>query len=635
MTNDFKSFYVLEDTEISLKKYSNISKSYILHLIYSYFIHFKQHIENQDNSKTTWNNPKLAIYFKIDKTEYERLKPILQDTKKETELIHQNRLKQAYALFLLSMNPTPINFIFKHAKKDNQIATIILSMKTMQDKEINSSELAFFTYVELQFDNCTSSDFDKEEQESIFNFALGKIAEYIPRDYIPVIESKDLEDINFPLPSHIDIMLPILAIFSGKSKKIPSSFGIPFEKRSEEQIQTVDNFVKSKIEKIEEDSYYQISEKEWKNKHKYITHIKNNEKIKAIGELTERSPLLAGGFIRDLTKFEEENLAVYITRTFGPEGLRHLLSIIIAMQENPKEKEFVWTLAKHFEIMGIKKKANGDYPTELKKRAIEILKIFSNFFIRIEKKNKDNSKRLYGKLLNIRYFEEYRGDYKDEYKFFLRVEDWWFKLSNPIAGEKEMLQYTNVLKSLVQEDHYKHPFTIFLAPFLSVWLRANPNGIRISVENLLNWCNIEINKYVLETTRELQQELDYMVERGDIGSWSHNGENNIITLCKKPLEVILNLNHSCHLKDILTGFKIKRLDIPKTENKKINHNYKYTNNMTKEELISFIEKSGLSLNKFAEKLGVNKSYISKIKSGKKNISYNLSKKIRELFNKAE
>jgi len=200
------------------------------------------------------------------------------------------------------------------------------------------------------------------------------------------------------------------------------------------------------------------------NRKLFIFNIRgNNPKVEANIEI---GTTLFG----DDPSFTEGSLAIYIKRTFGAEGLRHLLAILIGLDDAGRTGEFVWSVNEHLDRLGYKKMQNGTYAYELKQTALEIIKIFTSLFITATNKDKKGTGKITGRRLF--YVEGYEKEYKENWlineKLTVKASDYWYKNSFE-SSEGSYQQFTKLLKEIVQENHREHALTIYLAPLLAVF----------------------------------------------------------------------------------------------------------------------------------------------------------------------
>lgn len=422
---------------------------------------------------------------------------------------------------------------------------------------------------------------------------------------------------TFALPSN-PVMFTLLAMFSGKPEKIPRKLlAKPYRERTPQEQKEAEEFLESILAKDIQTRFDGGQETE---ETKTLAIVSNNPIVEANAEIDVNL------FSQDIT-FREEALAIYIKRTFGAEGLRHLLGLIIGLEENYRTGYFEWEVNKHLKRLGYKKKRNRSFDSGLKKKATEIVKIFSSLFLTARRKDKDGKEVIQGeRLFSIDGFklEIFNKDIIDE-ALKLRATDFWYKNAfDPPDGKAPM--YTKLLKKIAIENHRNHPLTIYLAPLLAIFWRMKPDQ-KLSIESLMKWCNIDVNDpHKKEKIREIEAELNYMKDKGYLGNWTNNGERALPSECKEPLKCILTFIPPKWLeKEIkeISDRKEKFLAIAPQETKEPV--------LTKEEFARLLNNTGYTQKQFANHLGISRQMVSYIIHGKRKLTPQISKKVKEIF----
>ena len=277
-------------------------------------------------------------------------------------------------------------------------------------------------------------------------------------------------------------MFTLLAMFAGKPDMIPRRLLTkPHSEWTQKEHEEAEEFLSSII-KTEKTTSYASGQEEVQSKH--IAVISDNPKVEASAQID------ISLFKSDL-HFREVSLALYIKRTFGAEGLRHLLGLLIGLEENFRKGHFIWSVNDHLAGLGHKKKANGSYDHELKKTASEIIRIFQSLFI-TDRRKEGKSEVIRGeRLFSIDGFQQEILDKViiDE-KIKLRATDFWYKHAfDPKDGQSA--KYTKLLKKIAQENHREHQLTIYLTPLLDIFWRMIPQQ-KITFNNRLDWCHLRI-----------------------------------------------------------------------------------------------------------------------------------------------
>jgi hypothetical protein len=422
---------------------------------------------------------------------------------------------------------------------------------------------------------------------------------------------------TFALPSH-PLMFTLLAMFAGKPDMIPRGLLTkPHSEWTEKEHKEAEEFFSSII-KVEKTTTYESGKEETHSKH--IAVISDNPKVEASAQIDIHL------FKSDI-HFREMSLALYIKRTFGAEGLRHLLGLLIGLEENFRKGHFIWSVNDHLARLGHKKKANGSYDHELKKTASEIIRIFQSLFITARRKD-GKSETLRGeRLFSIDGFQQEIFDKViiDE-KIKLRATDFWYKNAfEPKDGQSA--KYTKLLKKIAQENHRVHPLTIYLTPLLAIFWRMSPQQ-KISVTNLMDWCHLGAEKrYKMRDLRSLESELNYMKQNGYLGEWSHTGEKELPSECENPFTCSLTLTPPDWFGQEI-GLIQSNKEIPALEGK--NEEDKLVNF---EEFREIYKKSNLNVRQFGNSVGITGQMVSYLLNEKRQISKEVSDKVRAFADK--
>jgi hypothetical protein len=415
---------------------------------------------------------------------------------------------------------------------------------------------------------------------------------------------------TFALPSHA-LMFTLLAMFAGKPDMIPrrllskphSEWTAPEQKEAEEFLST--------ILKVEKNTSY-LNGKE-SVEEKFIAVVSDNPKVEAEAEIDM-------SLFKSDIHFREMSLALYIKRTFGAEGLRHLLGFLIGLEENFRKGHFIWSVNEHLERLGHKKKPNRTFDFELKKTASEIIRVFQSLFITARKKEGKKEVIQGERLFSIDGFRQEIFDKVviDE-KIKLRATDFWYKHAfEPKDGQTA--KYTKLLKKIAQENHRKHPLTIYLTPLLAIFWRMNPQQ-KISILSLMEWCDLDSSgRYKMRDIRSLESELNYMKKSGYLGDWSHSGEKHLPSESTDPFNCSLTLTPPDWLDEELKLVHANK-EIPALENKE-------SKPATIEELKEIFKVSKLTVRQFGNELGITGPMVSLLLNQKRQITKEVSEKLR-------
>jgi predicted XRE-type DNA-binding protein len=429
------------------------------------------------------------------------------------------------------------------------------------------------------------------------------------------------EDETFAIPCN-PFMYNIYAMFLGLSQLINRKLlEISLDKLTSDQKVQREKYLNSIYKKGTEvyfDKSGQLNEKNI-----VIAITSDNPIIKSYTELEpslfDKNPL-----------FQESTLAKYINITFGSEGLRHLLGILIGLDEAGRTGRFIWNVNDHLKRLGYKKQKNrGTYPYELKQTAIEVMKIFTSFFITVERKDAKGTGVIKGKRLF--YIEGYEKNYLENWvtneTYTIKATDYWY--NNSLSVEQESQQFTKLMKEVAKENHQKHAFTIYLAPLLAIFWRMGSlkKKRELSLENLLKWLGIDFkNQSRKRFLKKLSDELNYMVEKRYLGNWGiKNDDINLIDITD-PKKYIMFFEPPSWLTLTFENLNNKRTNF--LEKEKLQSLEKDQIILSPEELKSIIDSSGLTQKEIAEKIGISSPYISLLKQGKREITREISTKIR-------
>lgn len=424
-----------------------------------------------------------------------------------------------------------------------------------------------------------------------------------------IVEQSSNKD-TFALPSH-PLMFTLLAMFAGKPDMIPRKLLTkPHSEWTEREQKEAEEFFSSII-KVEKTTSYEGGREEVSSKH--IAVISDNPKVEASAQIDI-------SLFRSDIHFREVSLALYIKRTFGAEGLRHLLGLLIGLEENFRKGHFIWSVNDHLARLGHKKKANGSYDHELKKTASEIIRIFQSLFITARRKDGKSEVLRGERLFSIDGFQQEIFDKViiDE-KIKLRATDFWYKNAfEPKDGQSA--KYTKLLKKIAQENHREHPLTIYLTPLLAIFWRMSPQQ-KISVTNLMEWCHLGSDtKYRLRDLRSLESELNYMKEHGYLGEWAHTGEKGLPSECQNPFACSLTLTPPEWFGQEVRLIQANK-EIPALEKKE-------SKIVDIEEFREIYKKSQMNVRQFGNHLGITGQMVSYLLNEKRQITKEVSDKVR-------
>ena len=527
-----------------------------------------------------------------------------EDTNIEPSLPSSEPWDSAYELQIVNKKTGQVVQALKN-QPHAPLSSLGLNLKIRADEkkewEKIVSPVQDFTPQQLSNLKNIINDLGPSLQKTVLSDAIQKI----------VAQSSNKE--TFAFPSHA-VMFTLLAMFAGKPDKIPRKLLVkPQSEWTLEEKKEAEEFLDSIIKKEVSTSYRGGREE---TEEKYIAIISDNPRVEAQAEISM-------SFFKEDLRFREESLAIYIKRTFGPEGLRHLLGLLIGMEENFRKGYFEWSVNEHLERLGYRRKSYGSFDIELRKSASEIIKVFQSLFITARKKEGRKEVIQGEKLFTVEGFRKEMFDKVviDE-KIRLRATDFWYKNAfDPKDGQSG--KYTKLLKKIAQENHREHEFTLYLAPLLAVFWRMNPEQ-KISVSNLMDWCDLDHSgKYRMRNLNTLESELNYMKERGYLGHWTSNGESTLPSDSADPFNCLLSLTPPQWLDQ-----EIKLIQSNK-ELPSLDHQEDLP--ITLDVLQDIFKKSNLTGKQFGNHLGLSASMTSYLLRGRRPITKEISEKIKKFL----
>lgn len=426
-----------------------------------------------------------------------------------------------------------------------------------------------------------------------------------------VIQKKSKSSPTFAIPTTAE-MFGILPMFAGKpqrlSKSISKLLGKNKDERTSEEQDEVDKFVES-VFKIEKETSYAEGQEIFREKG--IILVCDNPIVQAKAEAPSN-------YID-----KREGLITYIKSAYGVEGLRHLLAILVGLEENGRKGTFKLSINDHLDRLGYKKGPNRTHKTENKKMAAEIIYILSSLYVTIIKKKANNKTTIEAlKLFNLEGFklDMDRSEIMNS-EFYISTTEWYKEAF--LNQNNEFPKYTKMLKIITHENHLHHSLTIYLTTILSVFLRIQ-NKFEITVSKLMEWCDIDSNdtKNRIRELKKMEDELNYMKEKKYIGTWEVKNETVAPSKCKYPFEAILVIYPPDWLNDKLQ------------EIQDLKENYELIANselIDIDQFLEIFEKSKLTIKDFCEKINISPRMFHMIKKGERNISQKISESIIKAF----
>lgn len=417
---------------------------------------------------------------------------------------------------------------------------------------------------------------------------------------------------TFAFPSH-EIMQRLLAIFAGKPQRLPEKYLTRDQAmNSQDENQYIADFVNSVLQ--------ETFVKETYGNHNELIQVKEQIAIISNNPLVDGKARIPEDLFNDLAQ-REENLALYIQKTFGAEGLRHFLGLVIGFDEHGRKGVYHFTINEHLDRLGYQRSKKGSYDPAIKWKALRIIQLFSSLELTISSRKGNKEKISNIKLFSLDRYDLERKIDSGEFihmKFLLRAnEDWYGKAFQQTDNRSQ--QYTQLLKKIAAENHREHPLVIYLTPQLAIRWRINkfqPLSLRVST--IMEMCDLDHShtcKNRMRDLRDLESELTYMVEMGYLGQWS-NKDGGLPSDNCHSFNCVLQLappNWLCNsMRKSIQGKGA-------------------SSTITVEGLQWIQQQTDLSQNKMAEILGVTRQHMSRIFLGRCRISSKLSQKITEAF----
>lgn len=423
---------------------------------------------------------------------------------------------------------------------------------------------------------------------------------------------------TFAMPSNF-LMFTLLAMFAGKTEKIPRKLLIkPPHQRTEREQKEADELIRS-ILRTERDIDYTPEGKEV-IREREVAIVSDNPRVEAEAEI---DPSLFPNYLNDPSWFavREGRLAYRLRTTFGPEGLRHLLGYLIALEESGRSGTFEWEINEHLKRLGYKKD-KGAYRTRDKKTASEILQTLTSLSITAtEKKGKKESVSWNKLFLVAGGTREINNKRIIRETVTIQAAHKWYE--SAIHGTDDQgPQYTKLLKRIATTNHRNNPLTLYLGPLFAIWWRMKPKQ-ELTIKRILEWCDLGKNsKRLREEIRDLEGELNYMKSHGYLGEWSTKG-GQLPSEHPEPLKCVLTFSPPEWFQEDIKAIEEKREAYLFAPGKELP--------LTRKEFTNVFEASKLSQRAFGNNLGVSHQMIGAVLRGEKQISPKLSKKVREMF----
>lgn len=422
-------------------------------------------------------------------------------------------------------------------------------------------------------------------------------------------ERSILNQFTFAFPSH-PLMITLIGLFLGKNIRLPKKMlETPEYLRTPEERKRYEDYVNEFIEQ-------------------QITGYDNDgkEQFRKVFNITDTVKVSVKAIVKD-SLFSENDIIIddqalhNLQSFFSLEGLRHFLGFIVALEERGRTGSFEWNVNEHLERLGYKRKANGAFDHELKKKATGMILLLDQLLIIAERKDGAKHHIKGEKLFSLVGFdiEKYRGDIINE-KLVVRAEDFWYKSAFQVENGRSAT-YTKLLRQIAHENHWEHPLTIYLAPFLSIFWRMNRIK-KFSVRSLMLWCNLPITgNHRMYNLRKLESELNYMRDSNYLGKWLCDDTEELPSKQGNPFDCVLTLYPPEWLDVELEKIETKResFSAPKSEPEKL----------SAEQFTEIFNKTNLNVSEFCNKIGLSRRMFYYVKNGERELSPEFLIKIKE------
>lgn len=458
----------------------------------------------------------------------------------------------------------------------------------------------------------TNSNIEHDNVEGLLaEQCLDNFDENVVNDNLTKNETPDeIKYQSVAIPSH-QMMERLLRLFAGRTHCIAEDkiFGDRHLKNGEND-REVEGFVKEVIqEKVVKETYNEFNELVKQAEQTAI--ISDNPQVSGTASIPEEL------FSSNLVNREEE-LAFYIRKTFGAEGLRHFLGIIIGLEENGRKGTYRFTMNEHLERLGYSRSKGGSFDPALKKKAFQIIQILCSLKLTIAYKQKGKQKIACLTLFNLNRFDmeaDAASSRATLTGFTIQANDEWYGSAFK-KTEKRSQQYTKLLRRVAFENHGKHPFVLYLAARFAIRWRINSyNAFRLKLRTIMEMCGLDTTSANRVRMRDLAQvikELDFMMKQGYLGSWQLARPVSK----KKQLDGVVVLEPPSWLAPNKSQGEVSKGTFPR---------------VTPAGLHFIKKQTGLNQSQLAKELGVSRQHICNILKEKNWVSAKLSRKITEKF----
>lgn len=534
-----------------------------------------------------------------------------------------------------------INYVYVHqrkkGKKDEEIAEFFTILLPPDEETLNfKTDDELFDGIArarrvIERDSHLFSDWTDEERLQAIDLidVVIKIAKDNPDmlDLLQQVVAEATKRIKnkefypkdtFSFPSHSG-MFPILDLFSGRPQYIPR--GILLKPKSERTLEE---------EKIADDFLYSIAKTKTTGYDIYGNELLTNYVVICDTQKNYATADIQESFKYNSSDLDFETNISYIHRAFGPEGLRHFMTILSMLGESNTHHDVIkWNLNEHLERMGYKRKSHGSYSSVQKETAIEILRIFTSLNICIYRRTKQSE------VLNVRQLFTIVGfdmttdllTQASKGELIIRADENWY--NRPVDKREEDPQFTKILKKVLKVNHHLYPHTHYLSVLFALFWRIDLTGRLFKVSTLMDYCQIAPRgQRGKNRLRNLENELNFMKMEGYIGDWSNTTTpGKLPSETSRPYSQVISISPPSWYAKTLEQIRENRqrhvpIELPKE-----------FKTLSEKEFSEVIRLSNLSIGEFALKISVSRQTVSYLKSGRKPISREISMRVWKAFPK--
>lgn len=308
-------------------------------------------------------------------------------------------------------------------------------------------------------------------------------------------------------------------------------------------------------------------------------------------------------------------LSSYLRRAFGPEGLKHLAGLLIGLYRSSEEDSLLFDVKDHLDLLGYarQQKPSGHYhhPRNVKD-ARRIVGILSSLTVHQGGPGEEVQQ-------DVRICSPADPDVVDSGGTFalprtcrLHVNPDLFRLPGSSEVEPGDHPFTRQREAIATENARQHGITLLLGLLLPVTWRLNTGPVSVRASNLMEWAHLDpAGRKRRRRLRRLQDELDYMVQRGYLGSWEENEDQDE----DDPLDRVVKLSPPHWLQGILEDIRDsgQQKEVagsdegdgkPEDEGSRLRQRRKA---------------KGLTQKQVAEQLGISRSTVAMVEAGKRQL----------------